>query len=142
MVQRKVYWCPTLTVSEFVAGPRSVTNPIWADLLAATRDSFARARKAGVPIVLGTDAGGFDWDKVNQAEEFRRYVALGMTPWQALRSGTVTAAAMLGEEGTLGVIAPGSRADIVALADDPLQDITATERVSFVMKDGLVVRGP
>jgi imidazolonepropionase-like amidohydrolase len=142
MVQRKVYWCPTLTVSEFVAGPRSVTNPIWADLLAATRDSFARARKAGVPIVLGTDAGGFDWDKVNQAEEFRRYVALGMTPWQALRSGTMTAAAMLGEEGTLGVIAPGSRADIVALADDPLQDITATERVSFVMKDGLVVRGP
>jgi len=142
MAQRKVYWCPTLTVSEFVAGPRSVTNPIWADLLAATRDSFARARKAGVPIVLGTDAGGFDWDKINQAEEFRRYVALGMTPWQALRSGTVTAAAMLGQEGTLGVIAPGSRADIVALADDPLQDITATERVSFVMKDGLVVRGP
>ena len=65
-----------------------------------------------------------------------------MTPWQALRSGTVTAAAMLGQEGTLGVIAPGSRADIVALADDPLQDITATERVSFVMKDGLVVRSP
>lgn len=142
MAQRKVYWCPTLTVSEFVAGPRSVTNPIWADLLGATRDSFARALKAGVPIVLGTDAGGFDWDKVNQAEEFRRYVALGMTPWQALRSATVTAAAMLGEAGTLGVIAPGSRADIVALADDPLRDITATERVSFVMKDGIVVKGP
>jgi imidazolonepropionase-like amidohydrolase len=142
MAQRKVYWCPTLTVSEFVAGPRSVTNPIWADLLAATRDSFGRALKAGVPIVLGTDAGGFDWDKINQAEEFGRYVALGMTPWQALRTATVTAAAMLGEEGTLGVIAPGSRADIVALLDDPLQDITATERVSFVMKDGVVVRGP
>ena len=142
MARRKVYWCPTLTVSEFVAGPRSVTNPIWADLLAATKDSFARARKAGVPIVLGTDAGGFDWDKVNQAEEFRRYVALGMTPWEALRTATVTAAAMLGEEGTLGVIAPGSRADIVALADDPLQDITATERVSFVMKDGVVVKRP
>jgi imidazolonepropionase-like amidohydrolase len=142
MARKKVYWCPTLTVSEFVAGPRSVTNPIWSDLLAATRDSFRRALKAGVPIVLGTDAGGFDWDKINQAEELGRYVALGMTPWQALRSATVTAAAMLGEEGTLGLIAPGSRADIVALADDPLQDITATERVSFVMKDGLVVRGP
>jgi imidazolonepropionase-like amidohydrolase len=142
MVQRKIYWCPTLTVSDFVAGPRSVTNPIWADLLAATKESFVRARKAGVPIVLGTDAGGFDWDKINQAEEFGRYVALGMTPWQALRSGTVTAAAMLGQEGTLGVIAPGSRADIVALLDNPLQNITATERVSFVMKDGIVVRGP
>ena len=140
MARRKVYWCPTLTVSEFVAGPRSVTNPIWSDLLAATKDSFGRALKAGVPIVLGTDAGGFDWDKINQAEEFRRYVALGMTPWQALRSATVTAAAMLGQEGTLGVIAPGARADIVALADDPLRDITATERVAFVMKDGVVVR--
>ena len=95
-----------------------------------------------MPIVLGTDAGGFDWDKLNQAEEFRRYVELGMTPWQALRSATVTAAAMLGQEGTLGVIAPGARADIVGLADDPLHDITATERVSFVMKDGVVVKGP
>lgn len=142
MARRKVYWCPTLTTFEFVAGPRGATNPVWKDLLTAAGDSFRRALAAGVPIVLGTDAGGFEWDKINQAEEFRRYVALGMTPWQALRSGTVTAAAMLDQEGTLGVIAPGSRADIVALADDPLQDITATERVSFVMKDGLVVRGP
>lgn len=142
MAQRKVFWCPTLTVSEFVAGPRSATNPIWADLLAATKDSFRRALKAGVPIALGTDAGGFDWDKINQAEEFRRYVDLGMTPWQALAAGTVTPASLLGQEGTLGVIERGARADIVALADDPLADITATERVSFVMKDGVVVRAP
>jgi len=140
MAERSVYWCPTLTVSAFVAGPRSVTNPIWNDLFEATKDSFRRALKAGVPIVLGTDAGGFDWDKINQAEEFRRYVELGMTPWQALRSATVTAAALLGQEGTLGVVAPGARADIIALPDDPLLDITATERVSFVMKDGVVVR--
>ena len=142
MVQKKVYWCPTLTVTDFVAGPRSVTNPIWSELQAAVKDSFRRAHKAGVPIVLGTDAGGFDWDKINQAEEFKRYVALGMTHWQALASATVTAAAMLGQEGTLGVIAPGARADIVALAEDPLKDITATERVFFVMKDGQVVRRP
>ncbi len=140
MAERRAYWCPTLTVSAFVAGPRSVTNPIWNALLEATKDSFRRAHKAGVPIVLGTDAGGFDWDKLNQAEEFRRYVELGMTPWEALRSATLTAAAMLGQEGTLGVIAPGARADIVGLADDPLRDITATGRVSFVMKDGVVVR--
>jgi imidazolonepropionase-like amidohydrolase len=142
MVQKKVFWCPTLTVTDFVAGPRSVTNPIWSELQAAVKDSFRRAHKAGVTIVLGTDAGGFDWDKLNQAEEFRRYVALGMTPWQALATGTVNAAALLGQEGTLGVIAPGARADIVAVPDDPLQDVTATERVSFVMKDGVVVRTP
>jgi imidazolonepropionase-like amidohydrolase len=142
MAQRKVYWCPTLTVTDFVAGPRSTTNPIWSELQAAVKDSFRRAHKAGVPIVLGTDAGGFDWDKINQAEEFRRYVALGMTPWQALATATVNAAAMLGQEGTIGAIVPGARADLVALAEDPLQDITATERVVFVMKDGVVVRQP
>jgi imidazolonepropionase-like amidohydrolase len=139
MVQRRVYWCPTLTVSAFVAGPRSVTNPIWRDLFEAAKDSFRRALKAGVPIVLGTDAGGFDWDKVGQAEELRHYVGLGMTPWQALRTATVNAAALLGQEGMLGTIAPGARADIIALSEDPLADITATERVSFVMKDGVVV---
>jgi imidazolonepropionase-like amidohydrolase len=142
MAQRKVYWCPTLTTLELVSGPRSATNPVWADIWAAARGSFARALKAGVPIVFGTDAGGFEWDKTGQAEEFRRYVAFGMTPWQALRSATVTAAEMLGQQGALGVIAPGSRADIVAMTGDPLRDITATERVTFVMKDGVVVRGP
>jgi imidazolonepropionase-like amidohydrolase len=140
MAKRGVYLCPTLTVSAFVAGPRSVTNPIWGELEKASAESFKRALVAGVPIVLGTDAGGFDWDKINQAEEFRRYVALGMTPWQALRAGTVAAAALLGQEGSLGTLQVGARADLVATDDDPLQDITATERVSFVMKDGVVVK--
>ena len=140
MAERRVYLCPTLTVSAFVAGPRSVTNPIWSDLEKASAESFKRALAAGVPIALGTDAGGFDWDKINQAEEFGRYVALGMTPWQALRAGTVTAAALLGQEGSLGTLAVGARADLVATEDDPLRDITATERVSFVMKDGEVVK--
>ena len=142
MAERRVYWCPTLTVLDFVAGPRSSTNPIWRDLQEAAKDSFRRALAAGVPIVLGTDAGGFDWAQTNQAEELRRYVELGMTPWQALRSATVTAAAMLGQDGTLGTIAPGARADIVAVGGDPLRDITLSERVTFVMKDGVVVRGP
>jgi imidazolonepropionase-like amidohydrolase len=140
MAERRVYLCPTLTVSAFVAGPRSVTNPIWSDLEKAAGESFKRALAAGVPIALGTDAGGFDWEKIHQAEEFRRYVALGMTPWQALRSGTVVAAALLGQEGSLGTLAVGARADLVATDDDPLVDITATERVSFVMKDGEVVK--
>jgi imidazolonepropionase-like amidohydrolase len=140
MAERRVYLCPTLTVGAFVAGPRSVTNTIWSDLEKASAESFKRALAAGVPIALGTDAGGFDWDKLNQAEEFRRYVALGMTPWQALRAGTITPAALLGQEGTLGTIAPGARADLVATKEDPLRDITATERVDFVMKDGVVVR--
>jgi len=76
---------------------------------------------------------------VPQAEEFRRYVALGMTPWQALRSATTTAAELLDRVGELGTLAPGARADVVALAGDPIADIGATEDVVFVMKDGVVV---
>ncbi|OFW07371.1 MAG: hypothetical protein A3H96_05195 [Acidobacteria bacterium RIFCSPLOWO2_02_FULL_67_36] len=140
MVDKGVFWCPTLTVSDFVAGPRSVTNPIWAALRDASHESFRKAYKAGVKIVVGTDAGGFDWDKINQAEEFRRYGALGMAPWDVLRSGTVVAAELLDRAGTLGTIAPGARADLVAMREDPLADVTATERVVFVMKDGVVVR--
>ncbi len=139
MAERKVYLCPTLTVTAYVEGPRSVTNSIWSELAKAADASFRRALAAGVPIALGTDVGGFPWDKINQADEFNRYVERGMTPWQALRSATITAAALLGKEGELGTLAPGAVADLVAMRTNPLQDITATERVSFVMKGGAVV---
>jgi len=139
MVAQGLWWCPTLTVLEYVAGPRSVTNPIWEDLRKAAHDSFRRALAAGVKIVLGTDAGGFPWDEIHQADELRRYVELGMTPWQALRTATVEAAAMLDRAGELGTFAAGARADLVAMPDDPLADITAIQRVALVMKDGIVV---
>jgi imidazolonepropionase-like amidohydrolase len=95
-----------------------------------------------VQIALGTDAGGFPWEEINQAQEFKHYVDWGMTPWQALRSGTVVAATLLGKESELGTIAPGAYADLVGMKEDPLKDITATERVSFVMKEGVVVVAP
>ena len=142
MAQKKVYLSPTLTVSAYVAGARSKTNPIWNALEKISEESFRRALAAGVQIALGTDAGGFPWEEINQAQEFRRYVAWGMTPWQALRSGTVVAATLLGKESELGTIAPGAYADLVGMKDDPLKDITATERVSFVMKEGVVVVPP
>jgi imidazolonepropionase-like amidohydrolase len=140
LVERGVFLCPTLTVSDFVAGPRSTTNPIWSALRDAAHDSFRKAHRAGVKIVVGTDAGGFDWDKVNNAEELRRYTALGMSPWDALRAATTVAADLLGQTGVLGTVAPGARADIIALRDDPLTDITAVERVAFVLKDGVVIK--
>ena len=140
MVARGVWWCPTLTVMEYVAGPRSKTNPIWEELRQAAHKSFRRALAAGVKIVVGTDAGGFPWDEVSQAEELRHYVELGMTPWQALRAATVEAAAMLDQTGELGTFAPGAHADLVALGANPLDDIAATGRVVLVMKDGVLVR--
>ncbi|HSB64769.1 MAG TPA: amidohydrolase family protein [Thermoanaerobaculia bacterium] len=144
MVARKVAYCPTITVADFVRGPRSKTNPIWDQLWAASQDSFKRAYKAGVPIAFGTDAGGFDWDKRNQAEEFSFMVAWGMTPWDALRSATVVAADLLGpqNEVKLGCLDAGCVADLVAVAGNPLTDIKVTEKTVAVVSRGKVVKRP
>src|SRR5262249_16874888 len=103
---------------------------------------FKRALAAGVQIALGTDAGGFPWDQINQAKEFKLYVDRGMTHWQALRSGTTVAASLLGKESELGTVAPGAYAGLVGMKDAPLKDITAPERVSFGMKEGVVIVPP
>ena len=144
MVAKKVAYCPTITVADFVKGPRSKTNPIWDQLWAASQESFKRAYKAGVPIAFGTDAGGFDWDKRNQAEEFSFMVAWGMTPWDALRTATTVAADLLGphKDGKLGCLDDGCVADLVAVAGDPLLDIKTMEKTVAVISRGKVVKKP
>jgi imidazolonepropionase-like amidohydrolase len=144
MVARKVAYCPTITVADFVKGPRSKTNPIWDQLWVASQESFRRAYKAGAPIAFGTDAGGFDWDKRNQAEEFSFMVAWGMTPWDALRTATTVAAELLGphKDGRLGCLADGCVADLVAVKGDPLTDIKVMEKTVAVISRGKFVKKP
>jgi imidazolonepropionase-like amidohydrolase len=144
MVAKKVAYCPTITVADFVKGPRSRTNPIWDQLWAASQESFKRAYKAGAPIAFGTDAGGFDWDKRNQAEEFSFMVAWGMTPWDALRAATTVAADLLGphRDGKLGCLDAGCVADLVAVAGNPLLDIKTMEKTVAVISRGKVVKRP
>ncbi len=144
MVAKKVAYCPTITVADFVKGPRSKTNPIWDQLWAVSQESFRRAYKAGAPIVFGTDAGGFDWDKRNQAEEFSFMVAWGMTPWDALRTATTAAAELLGphKDGRLGCLDAGCVADLVAVKGDPLADIKVMEKTAAVISRGKVVKKP
>lgn len=101
--------------------------------------TFAKALKANLRIVYGTDIGGIKWT-VPMAGEFRRMVSLGMTPMAAIQSATSRAAEMLDMPGEIGVVAPGAYADIVAVAGDPLKDIGALEHVSFVMHDGSIFR--
>jgi len=135
MIRQNVYWVPTVTVAHYVAGPR---GGIWGPMVAYQKAAFGRAVKKGVKIVLGTDVGGFPWTGDNQAKEFAWYVEYGMTPMQAIKSGTSLAAELLDRQADLGAIVPGAFADIVAVAGDPLKDITELERVRFVMKDGVV----
>jgi len=101
--------------------------------------SFKNARKAGLKIAFGTDMGGIKWSEPI-AQEFSRMVEFGMSPLEAIRSATTRAAELLDMQGQIGVIAPGSYADIVAVAGDPLHEINQLEHVAFVMKGGQVYK--
>lgn len=142
MAARGIYYVPTIFVGEYVAQGRAAEGaPVWVQMLKIHEDTFRRALKANVKIAFGTDAGGFAWT-VNPAKEFAYMVKWGMTPMQAIRSATSEAAALLGVQETEGTIEPGRFADIVAVAGDPLSDISVLEKVDFVMKGGLVYKKP
>src|SRR6266516_4223081 len=138
LAAKGVYWVPTVTVSRYVAGPRG--GP-WGPMVEHQRQAMARALKKGVKIVLGTDGGGFPWTELNQAKEFEYYVQYGMSPMQAIKSGTSLAAELLSQP-DIGAVAPGMYADLVAVSADPLKDITELQRVRFVMKGGVVYLSP
>jgi imidazolonepropionase-like amidohydrolase len=142
MVRKGVYWCPTIYVGVYVAAGRAAAGaPIWNSLVDLEKQAFAKALRKGVKISLGTDAGGFAWTE-NQAKELSYMVRYGMTPMQALQSATSVAAALLGRQDDLGSVEAGKLADVVAVAADPLADISEMERVSFVMKGGVIYKGP
>jgi imidazolonepropionase-like amidohydrolase len=137
VVRKGAYWVPTVTVGAYVAPGRGGN---WTKMVDLERVAFQKALKKNVKIALGTDAGGFDWKEVNQAKEFEYYVNYGMTPMQAIRSGTVVPAELLGWSDKMGTIEAGKWADMVAVSGDPLKDITEVERVKFVMKGGEVYK--
>ncbi|HEU4390382.1 MAG TPA: amidohydrolase family protein, partial [Blastocatellia bacterium] len=140
MVERRVYWCPTIYVGIYVAPGRGAAGaPIWKTMVDLEAKAFGKAVKKGVMIAFGTDAGGFAWTE-NQAKEFGYMVRYGMTPMQAIQSATLTAANLLDAANDIGSIRPGSYADIVATAQDPLQDVSKLEQVGFVMKGGKVLK--
>jgi len=96
----------------------------------------AKAFKAGVKFAFGTDAGVYPHGL--NARELALLVKMGMTPLQALQTATVNAADALGWSDRVGAIEPGKWADLIAVAGNPLQDISTLEHVKFVMKAGEV----
>src|SRR5713226_6452659 len=129
MIQRNVYWCPTIYVGVYVAQGRADAGaPIWLDMAKRVEKAFRRSVQKGVKISFGTDAGGFAWSD-NQAKEFTYMVRYGMTPMQAIQSATIVAASLLDQQNDIGSIDVGKLVDIVAVTDDPLQDISALERI-------------
>jgi imidazolonepropionase-like amidohydrolase len=140
MKQKGVALVPTLAASEAVsryAGWKpGAPEP---QRIKETREMFARALKSGVTIANGSDVGVFAHGK--NARELELMVAYGMSPKEALRAATATAAAVLGRGKDLGRIAPGYLADLVAVKGDPLAEISAIERPVVVVKEGRVAVG-
>jgi imidazolonepropionase-like amidohydrolase len=100
--------------------------------------SFRNALAKGVKIAFGTDAGVYPHG--DNAQEFRYMVEAGMKPLDALKSATSVNAQLLGLTEQLGVLEPGKLADVIAVPGDPVADIRQTEKVFFVMKEGVVYR--
>jgi imidazolonepropionase-like amidohydrolase len=140
MLRQGTWYCPTISVYYYHPAAPDTPDGIRDRKRAEVHGpSFQKAMKAGVKIVFGTDVGGFPWtDPI--AQEFSQMTNLGMSPMEAIRSATSRPAEMLEMQGKIGVVAPGAFADIVALSDNPLQNIKILEHVGFVMKDGSVFK--
>jgi imidazolonepropionase-like amidohydrolase len=101
---------------------------------------FKKQIAAGIPFAVGSDVGPFPHG--TQAREFELMVKYGMTPLAVLQADMINGAKVLGWSGQIGELKPGYYADIVAVPGSPLEDITAVERVAFVMKGGVVEKRP
>src|SRR6266481_5997241 len=104
MAARGIFYVPTIFVGAYVAEGRAAAGaPVWVKMMAIHEDTFRRALKSGVKIAFGTDAGGFPWTE-NPAKEFAYMVKWGMTPAQAIRSATASAAELLGWSDQVGTL--------------------------------------
>jgi imidazolonepropionase-like amidohydrolase len=146
MKQKGTWYVPTISAGRFVADKAKIdgyfpemVRPKAARIGALIQQTAGKAHRNGVKIAFGTDAGvGPHGDN---AREFVLMVEAGIPAAYALQSATIHAADVLGVSDQ-GVIEAGKRADIVAMPGDPLSDISATQRVDFVMKDGTIYRRP
>ncbi len=145
MKKHNTYLVPTLSAGKYVAKKAKVKG-YYPDIIipkiekvdATLKETFTMLAASDVNIAFGTDAGVFPHGE--NAKEFRYMVEYGWSPLFAIQSATITNGKLLGMENELGVIKEGYLADIVATDSNPLEDITTTERVTFVMKNGVVYK--
>jgi imidazolonepropionase-like amidohydrolase len=141
MNQKNAFWVPTK--GNFFFRLDAVTNPrqrkYMEDVLNNARQNIALAQELGVRIANGFDASSAE-DQGHNAREIVAMSKLGLPPMEALRAATTTASELLGWQDKVGSIEPGKYADIIAVAADPLLDISQLEHVKFVMKGGVVIK--
>ena len=140
MHEKQIFAVPTFTISEYFADHAAspAESQRRRQVLDFHAQEFRKQLAAGVPMAMGSDVGPFPHG--TQAREFLLMVKFGMTPLAALQAGTLNGAKLLGWQGQIGALKPGYFADIIAVPGDPLQDISVVQKVSFVMKGGVVYR--
>jgi imidazolonepropionase-like amidohydrolase len=142
MKTKGTYLVPTLMATEYIMAKLDLYPVALQEKAKAAGGArsgmFRNAVKIGVKIAFGTDAAVFPHGQ--NAKEFALMTGLGMQPIEALRSATSVDAQLFGIADKLGTLEKGKIADVIAMPGDPTTDITATERVSFVMKEGKIVK--
>jgi imidazolonepropionase-like amidohydrolase len=140
MREKQIFAVPTFTIVDYF-----IEHPATPEQAARDRQlqelharDFSKQLAAGVPVAMGSDVGPFPHG--TQAREFTFMVKYGMTPLAALQAGTLNGAKLLGWDGQIGALKPGYLADIVAVPGNPLTDIGVLQKVTFVMKGGVVFR--
>lgn len=144
MKEKGTYYVPTIFVADFVIQefakkgyPEKIINK--ARMITPQMErSFSDAVKAGIKIAYGTDAGVFPHGL--NAKQFVYFVKYGLTPMQAIQTATINAADLLGWKEKIGSLEKGKYADIIAVEENPLDNISTLEHVSFVMKGGIVFK--
>ena len=140
MREKQIFAVPTFTIFDYFAD--HAATPAQAarehQMLDLKVQDFRKQVAAGVPMAVGSDVGPFPHG--TQAREFVLMVKYGMPPLAVLQADLVNGAKLLGWEGQIGALEPGYLADVIAVAGDPLKDITVLQNVPFVMKGGVVYK--
>jgi imidazolonepropionase-like amidohydrolase len=140
MREKQIFAVPTFTIFEYFAD--HAVTPARAkyehQMLDLKVQDFRKQLAAGVPMAVGSDVGPFPHG--TQAEEFVLMVKHGMTPLAVLQADLINGAKLLGWDGKIGALEAGYLADVIAVAGDPMQDISTLKDVSFVMKDGVIYK--
>lgn len=145
MKQHDAYYVPTITAGKEVTDKAKMKGfypeiivPKALEIGPKIQTTFGKAYKKGVGIAFGTDAGVFDHGL--NGKEFGYMVEVGMPPMAAIQSATITNAKILNILDKIGTIETGKIADIIAVDENPLENIHTMEQVSFVMKEGVVYK--
>jgi len=140
MKQKGIFAVPTFTIFDYFAHHRDTQDQAAAEaeMLDYKISEFKKQVAAGVPFAVGSDVGPFPHG--TQARELTLMVQYGMKPLAALQADLINGAKLLRWEGEIGQLKPGYFADIIAVPGNPLEDISTCEHVSFVMKNGKVLR--